>query len=100
ELISATTTTTGLTVHAELDTSEYATGLAYTKKQVDALPITRHAFHGDWNYTVRPEPHESPIPAQKRATRPRKAKLFFPAAKGLKVVLMSADGTGPSLVEP
>ncbi len=72
ELISATTTTTGLTVHAELDTSEYPTGLAYTKKQVEALPISRHPFHGDWNYTVRPEPHETPVPARKQTTRRRK----------------------------
>jgi hypothetical protein len=71
ELISATTTTTGLTVTAELDTSEYATGLAYTKKQVQALPIDYHAFHGDWNYTLRPEPHETPVPTRK-TTRPKR----------------------------
>jgi len=23
-------------------------------KDVDALPITRHDFHGEWNYTVQP----------------------------------------------
>ncbi|MQA63747.1 MAG: hypothetical protein GEU86_20275 [Actinophytocola sp.] len=28
--------------------------MKYTKKDVDALPITRHDFHGEWNYTVRP----------------------------------------------
>jgi Rhodopirellula transposase DDE domain len=54
DLISATTTATGLTVHAELDTGAYPTGIRYTKKQVDALPITRQSFHGEWNYTVRP----------------------------------------------
>ena len=57
ELISATTTTTGLTVTAELDTGEYPTGLRYTSKQVGALPIGKHDFHPDWNYTIRPEPH-------------------------------------------
>ena len=72
ELISATTTATGLTVTAELDTSEYPTGLTYTKKQVDALPIGRHESHGDWNYTIRPEPHETPIPTRKKTTRQRK----------------------------
>ena len=77
ELISATTTTTGLTVTAELDTSEYPTGLTYTKKQVEALPIDYHGFHNDWNYTVRPEPHETPIPTRKQTTRPRKTKLFI-----------------------
>ena len=71
ELISATTTSTGLTVTAELDASEDATGLIYTKKQVEALPIDRHGFHGDWNYTIRPEPHETPIPTRKQTTRRR-----------------------------
>jgi hypothetical protein len=45
ELIGATTTCTGLTVTAELDTSEYATGLIFAKKQVEVLPIDRHGFH-------------------------------------------------------
>ena len=38
DLIGATSTTTGLTVRAELDTGTYPTGIRYTKKQVDALP--------------------------------------------------------------
>ena len=33
----------------ELDT--YPIGIKYTNKQVEALPITRHDFHGEWNYT-------------------------------------------------
>ena len=77
ELIAATTTTTGLTVTADLDTSEYPTGLTYTKKQVGALPIDYHGFHGDWNYTIRPEPHETPIPTPKRTTRRPKPELFI-----------------------
>jgi hypothetical protein len=54
DLISNTTTATGLTVHCVLDTGHYPTGVKYTKKDVDALPITRHDFHPEWNYTVRP----------------------------------------------
>jgi hypothetical protein len=54
DLISNTTTATGLTVHCALDTDQYPTGSKYTAKDVDALPITRHDFHGEWNYTVRP----------------------------------------------
>jgi len=79
ELISATTTTTGLTVHAELDTGSYETGLTYTPRQIAALPITRHDFHGDWNYTVRPEPHETPVPTRKQTTRPTKHQLILRA---------------------
>jgi hypothetical protein len=54
DLIGATSTTTGLTVRAELDTGTYPTGTKYTTKQVEALPITRHDFHGEWNYTIAP----------------------------------------------
>jgi len=54
DLISNTTTTTGLTVHCVLDTDQYPTGVKYTMKDVDALPITRHDFHGEWNYTMQP----------------------------------------------
>src|SRR5689334_10144451 len=60
DLIGATHTTTGLTVRAELDTGTYPTGITYTKKQVDALPITPHAFHGEWNYCVSPAPADTP----------------------------------------
>ena len=60
DLIGATRTATGLTVRAELDTGTYPTGIKYTKAQVDALPITRHDFHGEWNYTVAPRTSDTP----------------------------------------
>jgi Rhodopirellula transposase. len=60
DLIGATRTATGLTVRAELDTGTYPTGIRYTKAQVDALPITRHDFHGEWNYTVAPDTPDTP----------------------------------------
>ena len=52
--IAATTTRTGLRVYAELDTDDYDTGVQISDAQVAALPITRHRFHGDWNYTLVP----------------------------------------------
>ena len=56
DLIAATTTRTGLTVHAELETSAYPTGIKSTDQQMAALPITHHDFHGEWNYTIQPGP--------------------------------------------
>jgi transposase len=56
--IAATTTSTGLRVHAELDTNTYAAGVRISDRQHDALPVTRHDWHGDWNYTLRPEAYE------------------------------------------
>jgi len=55
QTIAATTTRTGLRVHAELDTSTYQTGIRIGDGQMGALPMTRHEWHGDWNYTLRPE---------------------------------------------
>jgi DNA-binding phage protein len=54
ELICATTTKTGLTVRAELDENTYPTGVKVTNKQLAAVNITRHIFHGEWNYTIAP----------------------------------------------
>jgi hypothetical protein len=62
DLIGATSTTTGLTVRAELDTGTYPIGITYTNKQVEALPITRHDFHGEWNYCIAPAPADTPTP--------------------------------------
>ncbi|WP_442802760.1 ISAzo13-like element transposase-related protein [Streptomyces sp. CB01373] len=61
--IAATTTRTGLTVHAELDTNRYPTGIQVTDEELAALPITRHRFHGDWNYTLHPQPSLQETPA-------------------------------------
>ena len=53
-LIAATTTTTGLKVYAQLDKRRYPTKLEVTDDQLAAVNITRHSFHGDWNYTINP----------------------------------------------
>ncbi len=53
-LIGATTNAKGLKVHAHRDTGSYPLGIKITKTQVDAVPLTAHDFHGEWNYTVHP----------------------------------------------
>jgi len=52
ELISATTTTTGLTVQAAHDPEWYAKGVKITDTELAAVPLTPHDFHGEWNYTI------------------------------------------------
>jgi transposase len=54
DLIAATTTRTGLKVRAHLDEGYYPTGIKISDKQLAAVPITKHKFHGDWNYTLTP----------------------------------------------
>jgi hypothetical protein len=53
-LIGATTNKKGLKVQAHLDTGYYPTGVKITKTELAAVPLTKHDFHGDWNYTVHP----------------------------------------------
>ncbi|MBB4752594.1 hypothetical protein BJ964_006755 [Actinoplanes lobatus] len=57
QTIAATTTRTGLRVDASLDPGDYPLGITITAAQLQALPITAHAWHGAWNYTITP-----PIP--------------------------------------
>jgi hypothetical protein len=52
ELIARTTTTaTGLTIQAAYDPNWYPTGVKVTDTELAALPLNRHDWHGDWNYT-------------------------------------------------
>jgi transposase len=53
-LITNTTTTTGLTVRCELDPNLYPTKIKLTDQQKNSIALTRHPFHGDWNYTITP----------------------------------------------
>ena len=54
-LIANTTTRTGLTIEAEIDTRNYPTGVKITEEQIRELKLTKHPFHGsDWNYTLEP----------------------------------------------
>lgn len=83
--IAATTTRTGLSVHAEIDTGSYPTGVRVGDRQMAALPLDRHAWHGDWNYALRPEPYaeinEAPDPFDQPS--PDLAWLRHPALTGL-----------------
>jgi len=54
ELISATTTREGLKVRAELDTNSYETGIKISDQELAQVRLTRDKFHGDWNYTIKP----------------------------------------------
>jgi hypothetical protein len=61
ELIGATTTTKGLRIRAERDDGYYETGVKVSDKELAALPLTRHDFHGDWNYTLTPATAQSNV---------------------------------------
>jgi hypothetical protein len=52
-LIAATTTATGLRVRCELDKGQYPDGRKISDEAMAQLTLQPHAFHGDWNYTLR-----------------------------------------------
>ena len=80
--IAATTTRTGLTVTAHLDDSAYPTGARVTNAQMAALPISRHSFHSDWNYTLHPTPEDAA--ARPAATgEPERHPATLPELTGL-----------------
>ena len=59
QLIAATTTKAGLKVRCELDQNTYPAGIKVSDAELETVNLTRHDFHGEWNYTIRPN---LPIP--------------------------------------
>jgi Rhodopirellula transposase DDE domain len=64
ETIGATKTATGLTVQADLDTTPYPTGVKISDREMKALAdtgiLTRHDYHGEWNYSLTPPKSDTP----------------------------------------
>jgi hypothetical protein len=96
--IAATTTATGLAVTAVLDTGRYPTGATVSDEQMRDLEdrgLTRHAFHGDWNYTFAPVPRPAPAgPAA--APPPGPAAAASAAVAPVAAALASPELTGLS----
>jgi hypothetical protein len=55
QLIGATTTKTGLKVRCQLDPTTYPAGIKVSDNELATVNITRHEFHGEWNYTISPK---------------------------------------------
>ena len=53
-LISRTTTAKGLAVSCRLDRRKYPSGRKVTDEEMKRIRITPQAFHGEWNYVIRP----------------------------------------------
>jgi len=89
--IAATTTATGLSVTAALDQRAYPAGIKIAAAQMKGLhdsgALTRHQFHGDWNYTLHPDhpapPSPDPAPAARAARDQLLDALACPALTGM-----------------
>jgi len=53
-LISKTTTAKGLKVRCRLDRRRYPTGRKVTAEEMNEVNMQRDAFHGEWNYIIKP----------------------------------------------
>ena len=53
-LIGSTKTKSGLRINTAVDTNEYAKGIKISEQEIAAMSIERMAFHGEWNYILRP----------------------------------------------
>ena len=55
--IGATTTETGLEVHAWLDEGQYEKGRKVSDKELAECNLERNDYHGEWNYEIHPHTH-------------------------------------------
>jgi hypothetical protein len=87
DTISAVTTRTGLTVTAAAGTTPCPAGVEVSDAEIAGIEdrcLTRHHFHGDWNYALEPVPRPAtpPPPAPPPRGWPRDA-LTHPALTGI-----------------
>ena len=52
-LISNTTTNKGLIIKSAVDTKAYDTGIEASDYELAKVRLKPHAFHGEWNYTIK-----------------------------------------------
>lgn len=53
-LISSTTTDTGLRIKCGIDITEYQSGIQVSDEEMAQINIEKNNFHGEWNYTIFP----------------------------------------------
>ncbi len=58
-LITSTTTKTGPTVRARLDKRDYEKGIEVSDEEMSDIKLVKHSFHGEWNYTIKPQRNSS-----------------------------------------
>ena len=52
-LITSTTTKTGLKVIARLNKKKYKKGIKVSNEEMQQLNIQKNKFHGEWNYKIK-----------------------------------------------
>jgi Rhodopirellula transposase DDE domain len=85
--IGTVTTKTGLTAAAVLDTRPYPAGKEISDAEIRDIEeryLNRHPFHGEWNYTILPQPRPArPAPEPDRPPRVPFETPNHPALTGM-----------------
>lgn len=55
QLIGAVTTTKGLRIIAKKEEKQYEKGIKISDEEMSKIKISKHKFHGEWNYTIKPK---------------------------------------------
>lgn len=53
-LIANTTTRQGLEIQAEIDSNTYPKGIKVSDAELENINLVKANFHGEWNYSIRP----------------------------------------------
>lgn len=61
ELLNHTKTKEGLIVKAMVDKNTYPTKVKVSDKEMQSFNIIRDVFHGEWNYTIKPQRPDSRV---------------------------------------
>lgn len=54
DLIASTTTEKGLKVKSKIDKAHYPKGIKISDEQLSKINLVKNDFHGEWNYTIKP----------------------------------------------
>jgi hypothetical protein len=83
-LIAAARTRSGLRVHAELDQGRYPLGVRVSDRELAAVPLQHHDWHGEWTTPCSPTPHN------------RTGKQPCRAGPLMSCYVLARDGVGPT----
>jgi Rhodopirellula transposase DDE domain len=105
QLIAATTTDAGLKVQCEIDANTYPAGVKVSDAEMDAINVERHQFHGDWNYTIRPQIRSGKSGATTLQPRDASARASKSKSRPLRVrpcahTIVRVASIGPQSVKP
>jgi hypothetical protein len=88
DLISATTTKTGLTVRWERDPVLYPKGIVVSDAEMMAINLVRNELHTEWNYMIQPT--DRAVDSWRGLTRPMASILVAGTTRSADLIWLDA----------